>query len=417
MTLRDVVILGGGPTGATLAALLAGQGLDVLVVERDPFPRFHVGESLLPSCMPILARLGVDLARGPFLRKAGAEFVDESRPAGEQTVTFRFSEGLPGTIDHAYQVERALFDRVLLERARALGAEVREGVQVLDWHDEQDGPRLVTTQGEVRARFGLDASGQVAFLARRRRTMAPYRDFGRAAAFCHFGPLAPDAVAELAVEGNVKVFVSPQGWGWAIPLQDGRLSVGVVGNQGGFSPATLRALVRGSPLLQRLTAGAKSTAPRMIGDFSFQNTRPYGPRWACVGDAAGESWADHGGEASWGPVKPGYDPPDTSATGLLVLAQAMADHLEDPGFASQDIDARWLGDLEDAVPTRTAGSSLLKLAQQGGAAFGAVGALEADAEAVSETAQGEDLSIFYPDPMFRASAVLAPGRGGDEDLL
>lgn len=285
MSLRDVVILGGGPTGATLAALLAGQGLDVLVVERDPFPRFHVGESLLPSCMPVLERLGVDLSRGPFLRKAGAEFVDESRPPGEQTVTFRFSEGLPGTIDHAYQVERALFDRVLLERARALGAEVREGVQVLDWHDEPDGPRLVTTQGEVRARFGLDASGQVAFLARRRRTMAPYRDFGRAAAFFHFGPLAPDAVAELAVEGNVKVFVSPQGWGWAIPLQDGKLSVGVVGNQGGFSPATLRALVRGSPLLQRLTAGAKCTAPRMIGDFSFQNTRPYGPRWACVGDA------------------------------------------------------------------------------------------------------------------------------------
>ena len=139
--------------------------------------------------------------------------------------------------------------------------------------------------------------------------------------------------------------------------------------------------------------------------------------WACVGDAAGEPWADHGGETTWGPVKPGYDAPDTSATGLLVIAQAMADHLEDPGFAGQDIDARWLGDLEDAVPTRTAGSSLLKLAQQGGAAFGAVGALGAEAEAVARTAQGEDLTIFYPDPMFRASAVLAPGRGGDEDLL
>ena len=139
--------------------------------------------------------------------------------------------------------------------------------------------------------------------------------------------------------------------------------------------------------------------------------------WACVGDAAGEPWADHGGETTWGPVKPGYDAPDTSATGLLVIAQAMADHLEDPGFAGQDIDARWLGDLEDAVPTRTAGSSLLKLAQQGGAAFGAVGALGAEAGAVARTAQGEDLTIFYPDPMFRASAVLAPGRGGDEDLL
>jgi len=138
--------------------------------------------------------------------------------------------------------------------------------------------------------------------------------------------------------------------------------------------------------------------------------------WACVGDAAGEPWADHGGEAGWGDVKPGYDAPDTSATGLLVLAQAMADHLGDPGFAAQDIDERWLGDLEDAVPTRTAGSSLLRLAQQGGAAFGAVGALGAEAEAVAATAGGQDLTIFYPAPMFEAAVVLAPGRGVDEDV-
>lgn len=139
--------------------------------------------------------------------------------------------------------------------------------------------------------------------------------------------------------------------------------------------------------------------------------------WACVGDAAGQPWVDHGGEAAWGPVKPGYDAPDTSATGLLVLAQAMADHLSDPDFASQDIDERWLGDLEDAVPTRTAGSSLLRLAQQGGAAFGAVGALGAEAETVAATAQGEDLTIFYPAPMIRTSVVVAPGRGADEDLI
>jgi hypothetical protein len=139
--------------------------------------------------------------------------------------------------------------------------------------------------------------------------------------------------------------------------------------------------------------------------------------WACLGDAAGEPWADHGGESSWGQVKPGYDAPDTSATGLLVLAQAMAAHLDDPGFAGQDIDDRWLGDLEDAVPTRTAGTALLKLVQQGRAAFGAVGALGIEAEAVAGTAQGEDLTIFYPAPMFRASVVLAPRRGVDASEL
>ncbi len=139
--------------------------------------------------------------------------------------------------------------------------------------------------------------------------------------------------------------------------------------------------------------------------------------WACLGDAAGEPWSDHGGEAAWGPVKAGYDPPDISAAGLLVLAQAMADHLGDPGFAGQDIDERWLGDLEDSVPTRTAGSALLRLAQQGGAAFGAVGALGTEAEAVADTAQGGDLTIFYPAPMFRASVVLAPGPDADPDAL
>lgn len=281
---RDVVILGGGPAGSTLAALLAGEGVDVLVLERERFPRFHVGESLLPMSMPVLGRIGVDLS-GAFLRKAGAEFVDEVE--GRGSVAFRFADGLPGAPDHAYQVERSRFDALLLERARALGAEVREGVQVLDWTDEAEGPRLETSEGPVLARFGVDASGQVAFLARRRRTMAPWRDFGRAAAFCHFAELQPAVVEELAAEGNIKVFVTPQGWAWAIPLVDGKLSVGVVSSQGGLTPRTLHAMHQGSPLLQRLTAGARMTVtPRMIGDFSFKNLRPAGPRFACVGDAA-----------------------------------------------------------------------------------------------------------------------------------
>lgn len=133
--------------------------------------------------------------------------------------------------------------------------------------------------------------------------------------------------------------------------------------------------------------------------------------WACVGDAAGEPWADHGGEAAWGSVRPGYDAPDRSGSGLLVLAQAMADHLDDPGFAAQDIDTPWLGDLEDAVPTRTGPSALLTLVQQGRAAYGAVGALGVDAERAAATAQGQDLVIFYPAPMFRANVVVASAPG------
>jgi hypothetical protein len=133
--------------------------------------------------------------------------------------------------------------------------------------------------------------------------------------------------------------------------------------------------------------------------------------WNCLADAGDEPWADHGGDARWGDVKLGFDAPDTSATGLLVIAQAMVGHVGRPTeeFAAQDIDRRWLGDLEDAVPRRTSTSALDMLALQGAAAFGAVGALGNDAERV---AGSRDLETFYPDPMFRAEVVLA-AVGGD----
>jgi hypothetical protein len=141
--------------------------------------------------------------------------------------------------------------------------------------------------------------------------------------------------------------------------------------------------------------------------------------WSCLGDIAGDPWSEHQGESSWGAVKPGYDRPDTSATGLLVLTQAMADHLGVTSFAGQDIDNRWLGDLEDAVPTRTAGTALEVLLQQGPSAFAAVGALGVDADGAADSARGDDLTIFYPAPMYRAEVVVAGGADleGLDDAL
>ncbi len=134
--------------------------------------------------------------------------------------------------------------------------------------------------------------------------------------------------------------------------------------------------------------------------------------WVCLGEAGGDPWEDHHGEPDWGDVKLGYEAPDTSATGLLVLTQAMADKVG-VHFAGQDIDDRFLRDLEDAVPTRTgAGDPLTVMLQQGAAAFSAVGALGKDAEAATGTARGADLRVFYPAPMFRAEVVLA-GDAGD----
>ncbi|MEX0758690.1 MAG: FAD-dependent oxidoreductase, partial [Tistlia sp.] len=116
----DVLVIGGGPGGSAVATFLAQAGLEVVLVEKDTHPRFHIGESLLPHSLPILARLGVlDRVRGIGMFKPGAEFVSQD---GTKNPVYLFERALDGGPDHAYQVRRAEFDQILFERARAAGA-------------------------------------------------------------------------------------------------------------------------------------------------------------------------------------------------------------------------------------------------------------------------------------------------------
>jgi flavin-dependent dehydrogenase len=174
---------------------------------------------------------------------------------------------------------------MLLKLAAEAGAVVREGEKVTRVDLEE--VTVASDQGEHRARFLIDATGQQALLGRRQRTLEPLKDLGRAAAFCHFEGIA-DAVwqQDILPHGNIKLLMHEDGWAWCIPLVGQKLSVGFVKVKGKVSAETLEAGIAGSPLIQRLTAGSRRGPTHLLGDWSFKNQRPFGPRWVCVGDAA-----------------------------------------------------------------------------------------------------------------------------------
>jgi flavin-dependent dehydrogenase len=281
---HDVIILGAGPAGSTAANLLARGGHRVLVLEKETFPRFHVGESLLPVELALFDRLGVDLSDASrFVYKRGATFLDER--SGEQ-VAFSFADGLPGTPTHAYQVERAEFDHLLAERARSVGAELRFGVRAESVAIDADRVQVTANGAVHEARYLVDATGQNAFMAGQLRTRQRIEGLGIAAVGCHFHGLSDAAAAELYETGNVLVFMLEGGWGWAIPLARGRLSVGRVTSEQGVTDDTLSSFLDSSPTLQRLTQGATRVGGVRVGNYSYKNTAPMGARYACAGDSA-----------------------------------------------------------------------------------------------------------------------------------
>ncbi len=283
MSRWDVIVVGAGPAGATAAAVLAKEGTKTLLLDREEFPRFHIGESLLPFGLPVHERIGLELDETVALHKRGAQFVCEE---SGRIAAFDFGQALPGPPRHAYHVDRSLFDARVRDCAASLGAEVRHGVVVRDLRTTEGEATVQTDSGELSARFVIDATGQGRLIGKRRKGIRPYRHFGKVAVFAHFDGLSDEGI-ELIGEGNdIRIMMVPDGWAWVIPLPNRRLSVGLVSRVQGLKHEDLASYVANSPLLSAMTARSAMSEPQLIGNFSFKNVEAYGQRYACVGDAA-----------------------------------------------------------------------------------------------------------------------------------
>jgi flavin-dependent dehydrogenase len=332
----DVVVIGGGPAGATTSTLIAQQRYRVELFERERFPRFHIGESLIPETYWVLKRLNMlpKMQRSHFVKKHSVQFVNAG---GKLSAPFYFWDNKPHECSQTWQVVRSEFDQMMLENAREHGVAVHEGVRVVDVifeHGRAGGVIIREEDGsvrEVRAKVVVDASGQNGLIQNRLglRVWDPvlnkgaiwtywkgaYRDSGRA-------------------EGATMVLqtVDRTGWFWYIPLHNDTVSVGVVKPfdrllKNGCGPSeTYDAEVERCPAVKERVRGAtRITGHFATKDYSYRSKQTAGDGWVLVGDAwgfldplysSGVLLALRSGELAADAIAAGLDVGDTSAARL-----------------------------------------------------------------------------------------------------
>ncbi len=296
----DCVVMGAGPGGGTVAALVAQQGWKTLLIDRDPMPRFHIGESLMPETYWTFERLGVldDFRRIAFTRKYGVQFVTGD---GKESRAFIFSEHEPRASAMTWHVERAELDCLLFDTASMHGADCRDMTRVVDFRLHPDGSELHTVtiqlpsgdRRTVRTRVLVDASGQQALIAHRLGLKNVDPNLKKAAIWGYFAdaqrnpPQEPEVTCILHTEDK-------RAWFWYIPLSDGRVSVGAVADndyllKDGMSPEEKFQWLRDHcPGVQKRLEGASLSTPlRVAKEFSYTTSQRAGDGWVLVGDAYG----------------------------------------------------------------------------------------------------------------------------------
>jgi flavin-dependent dehydrogenase len=289
----DVGIIGGGPAGSTAATLLAKAGRRVIVFEREKFPRFHIGESLLPFSTQTFDRLGVrEKLDRAFLPKFGGEI---SAACGTKGVKFYFKDGFRSTRDRAYQVTRSDFDKLLLDHARENGAEVHEETEVtkVKFMDDRVNIDIDNSNGakSIEARYLLDCSGRQTMVGSFFNLKKIYDHLQKFSLFAHYDGVdrLPGLDATL-----IRMVRGLDRWFWLIPLTETRTSVGVVMDTAAFraqklSPEdALEKFISEQPLMVERMKNARRVSPvYSAGDYSYRNVKFFGDRWLLAGDAAG----------------------------------------------------------------------------------------------------------------------------------
>src|SRR5689334_5020236 len=335
--MSDVVVIGGGPAGSSVSTLLGQQGVTVTLFERERFPRFHIGESLIPETYWVLKRLNMleKLQRSRFVKKYSVQFVNA---VGKESAPFYFWDNKPHECSQTWQVVRSEFDQMMLDNARGHGVVAHEGARVLDVAFENDravGVKL--KDGEVRAKIVVDASGQNGLIANRLGLRVWDPILNKGAIWSYFEGAYRDTGRD---EGATMVLQTPdkQGWFWYIPQHDNIVSVGIVApfdylfkNRGKDFEKTFNEEVERAPAVKKRIDGAtRATGFFATKDYSYRTTRASGDGWVLIGDA-------------WGFLDPLY-----SSGVLLALksGQLAADAIAD-GLKKGDTSAAALGKWAD----------------------------------------------------------------------